>query len=285
MKQNILFVVLSAIWTLSVSASEPVPGMTMTVATTDGREADFPLAMVSEVTFGEKPVGSYFHTPLYGKKIGYHGDSLVESRTNNGGAFAAMISELTGSEYENRAKSGASVAVTTDERRNVVSDIESLPDDLDLIFIGGGVNDFWINVPLGEFPSEEKPGMAASADLTYAVDETTYTGALESVLRKAIKKWPGKPIVYMIPHKIDGAYWGRRADGLSFRDFTERARKVCMKYGVTCFDAERTMILSGGNPDHRERYFYKSDGVHPNEAGYREFYVPRLISLFSSLVY
>lgn len=282
MMQKILL--LSALLALSASASEPVSEMTMTVSTADGREADFPLAMVSEVTFGEKPVGSYFHTPLYGKKIGYHGDSLVESRKDNGGAFAAMISELTGSEYENRAMSGASVSATADGRRNVVSDIENLSDDLDLIFIGGGVNDFWINVPLGAFPSEENPGMSSSADLTYAVDETTYTGALESVFRKAIKKWPGKPIVYMIPHKIDGAYWWQRADGLSFRDFTERARAVCMKYGVTCFDAERTMILSGGNSDHRDRYF-NGEGVHPNAEGYRVFYVPRLVALFSSLVY
>lgn len=68
MKQNILFMMLSAILTLSVSASEPVPGMTMTVATTDGREADFPLAMVSEVTFSEKPTDHIFISRFMARK-------------------------------------------------------------------------------------------------------------------------------------------------------------------------------------------------------------------------
>lgn len=284
MNRYFLSPILSFLMLISASASEPE--MTMTVSTADGRETDYPLTQVSQVSFSEKSAeASSRYTNLYGKKIGYNGDSLVESRKNNGGAFAVMISELTGSTCENRAVSGASVARTTDGRHNVVNDIDNMAADLDLIFIGGGVNDFWINVPLGEFPTEEKPYMGAQTDMTYEVDETTFTGALESVFRQAIQKWPGKPIVYMIPHKIRDAYWGTRADGHSFREFTERARKVCAKYGVVCFDAERTLILNGGNADHREHYFYNGDGTHPNETGYREFYVPRLISLFSSLVY
>lgn len=283
MNRYLLLAILNTFMLIPASASEPE--MTMTVSTADGRETDYPLTQVSQVSFSEKSAeASCWYTNLYGKKIGYNGDSLVESRKNNGGAFAVMISELTGSICENRAMSGASVARASG-RRNVVSDIDNMSADLDIIFFGGGVNDYWINVPLGEFPTEEKPHMGAQTDMTYEVDETTFTGALESVFRQAIQKWPGKPIVYMIPHKIHGAYWGTRADGHSFREFTERARKVCAKYGVICFDAERTLILNGGNADHRQRYFYNSDGTHPNEAGYREFYVPRLISLFSSLVY
>lgn len=256
--------------------------MTMTVTSTSGETTDFPLDGISEVQFSTKiPIESNpAVSPLANKFICYNGDSLMEGRSSgamdNGGGAPAIICSLTNSSAENRAKSGASISRTTDGRHNVVADIENMSDNTDLICIEGGVNDFWINVPLGK--------ITAAGDFSGALDETTFIGALESVFRQAIAKWEGKPIVYIIPHKIKDAYARSNAGGTSFASFMNGARAVCEKYGIPYVDGEKVFNLNGQLQLHRDLFFCNNDGIHPNADGYRRYWVGPMLSLFESLL-
>jgi hypothetical protein len=85
-------------------------------------------------------------SPLAGKKIAYHGDSICESRTNaskanyNGGGYAKIIADMTGSTYDNKAGSG-SVLVSavpngqslSNTAKCIVTDMDNMPDDADII--------------------------------------------------------------------------------------------------------------------------------------------------------
>ena len=223
-------------------------------------------------------------SPLAGKKIAYNGDSICESRTDitssmyNGGAYAQIISDLTGCTFENRGKSGAVLASTTPDGasiRHICNDVENMAADADLICFEGGINDYWNGVPLGEF---------SESDFTGELDTTTLTGALESTFRQAINKWVGKPICFIIVHKITGTAHQENSAGYTFAEARERMIAVCEKYSIPYYDAYAESGLNPYMPIHNSTYMVNADGCNPNEDGYRKYYVPQLIALFESLI-
>lgn len=229
-------------------------------------------------------------SPLYGKKIAYNGDSICESRLNtsslayNGGAYAKIISDITGCTYENRAHSGGILASTTGDgttaARYVVSDVENMASDADLICFEGGINDYWTKVPLGTY---------SESDYTGTLDTTTICGALESIFRQATAKWVGKPICFVIVHKITSTVYTQNTQGYTFKDAHDMMLGICKKYAIPVFDAFEESGLNAYNSIQNTNFLTANangtpDGCHPNEAGYRAFYVPQLIALFESLI-
>lgn len=229
-------------------------------------------------------------SPLYGKKIAYNGDSICESRLNesspayNGGAYAKLIADATGCTYENRAISGGILASQTGNgstsARYVVSDVQNMAADADLVCFEGGINDYWTNVPLGTY---------SESDYTGTLDTTTICGALESIFRQATAKWVGKPICFVIVHKITSTVYTQNSAGYTFSDAREKMLGICAKYAIPVFDAFAESGLNGYNGVQNTNFLTANangtpDGCHPNAAGYRSFYVPQLIALLESLV-
>lgn len=229
-------------------------------------------------------------SPLYGKKIAYNGDSICESRLNessldyNGGAYAKIIADITGCTYENRAHGGGILASErgdgTTAARYVVLDVENMASDADLICFEGGINDYWTKVPLGTY---------SESDYSGTLDTTTICGALESIFRQATAKWVGKPICFVIVHKITSTVYTQNSQGYTFADAHEKMVGICKKYAIPYFDAFDESGLNAYNSVQNTNFLTANatgtpDGCHPNEAGYRAFYVPQLIALFESLI-
>lgn len=227
---------------------------------------------------------------LYGKKIAYNGDSIAESRlqdTNayNGGAYAKMIADLTGGTYENRAVSGGILASAPGDSgstpsRCVVSDVTNMTDDADLICFEGGINDYWRDVPLGDY---------SESDYSSTLDTTTVCGALESIFRQATAKWVGKPIVFVIVHKIKSTVYVANSVGYTFAQAREKMIGICKKYAISYYDAFAESGLNAYNDIQNTTFLTSNsegtpDGCHPNEAAYKRYYVPQLIALFESMM-
>ena len=228
---------------------------------------------------------------LYGKKIVYNGDSICESRlatgnTYNGGGYAKIIADIVGGMYENRASGGGILASAVGDggtlpSRCVVSDITNMADDADMVCIEGGINDYWRKVPLGTITAE--------SDLTGTVDTTTIIGALESIFRQAKTKWLGKPICFVIVHKIQNTYYTQNTAGYTWKDVHDAIVSVCNKYAIPYYDACLTSGLNGHDSAQSNAYLTSNsggvgDGCHPNENGYKKYYVPQLIDLFNSIM-
>lgn len=233
---------------------------------------------------------SPINSALRDKKIVYNGDSICESRTDtsklsyNGGAYPKIIADLTGSHYENRAIGGGILASsapgTTQPARRVSIDIVNMSADADLVCFEGGINDYWKSVPLGDF---------SESDFTSEVDTTTLSGALESIFRQAINKWVGKPICFIITHKMTSSAYKINNAGYTFVEARERMIKICEKYSIPYFDAFTKSGLNAYMSVHNSTYLIANnngtpDGCHPNEEGYRKYYVPQLIKFFESLI-
>ena len=227
---------------------------------------------------------------LANKLIAYNGDSICESRlapgnTYNAGAYAKIIADIVGGTYENRAIGGGILASAPGDggsipARCVVSDIENMTDNADLICLEGGINDYWRAVPLGTY---------SESNYTDAVDTTTLCGALESIFRTSIAKWVGKPIVFVITHKITNTVYAQNSAGYTWMDAHEKIVGICKKYAIPYYDAFEESGLNGYNAVQNAAFLTANssgagDGCHPNEAGYRRYYVPQLIALFKSLI-
>lgn len=223
------------------------------------------------------------HHSLNGLLIAYNGDSICESRMSgysaNGGAYPKLIADVTGCRYNNRAVGGGTLAVKSGAH-NIVTDIANMPSNADLICLEGGINDYWNNIPLGTF---------SESDFTGELDTSTVCGALESILRQAINKWVGKPICFVITHKITTTAFNPNSAGYTFKQQHDAMVQILEKYSIPYYDAFlhgglnaymeslNNAYLNGGSNVH-------PDGCHPDEGGYRKYYVSQLINLFESIL-
>jgi len=221
---------------------------------------------------------------LDGIKILYNGDSITESRTNtsavsyNGGAYPYLISELTNSTYTNYSHGGATITSGNDSYHRIVNDVVNMDSEADVVVFSGGINDYWQNKPLGTFDED---------DYTGSLDINTFTGALEKIFRDSLVKWLGKPILFVITHKIYGTAFTANSAGYTFEELHDRIVAVCNKYSIPYYDCFKDGILnsyisamntefmtagSSGEPDY----------THPNRSAYLKYYVPQVIDLIET---
>lgn len=219
---------------------------------------------------------------LSGKKIVYDGDSICAGTYGEGG-YAQIIAELTSGTFVNEAVGGGKLrtqAGSGDTFHSVVDNLENLPRDADLYCFQGGINDWWEYGVLGTYDME---------NFTGELDTTTVCGALEAIFRYSLENFEGKPICFVITHKIQGTAYHENANGDTFEDYHNAMIGICKKYSIPYYDAFCESGLNGWNDTQNKAFLTGNangvpDGCHPNGAGYRLYYVPQLISLFESLV-
>ena len=226
---------------------------------------------------------------LAGKLIAYNGDSIAESRiaagnTYNGGAYAKMIADLTSGTYENRSHSGGILASAVGDGgsmpHSVVNDVANMTNDADLICFEGGINDYWRHVPLGDY---------SESDYSSTLDTTTICGALESIFRQAKQKWVGKPICFVITHKIKSTVYIANSAGYTWMQVHEKIVGICKKYAIPYYDAFTESGLNAYDDIQNTTFLTSNssgtaDGCHPNALGYEKYYVPQLIALFEKIM-
>ena len=215
---------------------------------------------------------------LAGKKIVYDGDSICAGYGASGG-YAAQVAAVTGGIFVNQAVGGGRLT-SSNTVHSVVDNLANLPTDGDLYCFEGGINDYWANIPLGELDP---------SDYNTVPDKSTFAGALEYILRYAISTFVGKPICFVIVHKIQNTSNEKNENGKEFDDYVWMIRMACEKYSIPYYDAYKDSGLNGWN-DAQNRAFLTGngenapDGTHPNVEGYKRYYVPQLLSLFRSLM-
>lgn len=217
--------------------------------------------------------------PLFEKKIVYDGDSIANSRSNNGGGYPELISKLSGCTYVNFAQGGARLC-STDTGHSVVDNLENLPSDGDLYCFEGGINDFWSNTPIG---------VCDPYNLDGPLDTSTICGAMETIFRYCLDHFPGKPVCFVIVHKVQKTAFFSNGNGDTFEDYRNAMVDVCQKYSIPYYDAFSESGLNGWNQTQSELYLTASetgegDGIHPNEEGYKRYYVPQLLDLFEKIL-
>ena len=224
-------------------------------------------------TYGEYHYETYvpikapnlLYNDLRGKIIVGNGDSIMYGDGWRGG-FLKLIGERNNMTYENYGIGGTTIAKRRSEETDtsIVGRIVSMRNDADIILLQGGTNDVVKNVPLGEITQ------GYDAEL----NEYTFCGAMESMLKQALLKWVGKKIMFITVHKM-------KSRGTILTTYLEKAKEICEKWCIEVIDIHNIGGLNTNIEIYKQLYTAgtyadgtKGDSTHPNELGYRTFYVP-----------
>ena len=212
--------------------------------------------------------GSTDFNPLKGKIAAFTGDSLCAGAGYTGG-YAGII----GTDYEMTVQNIGTSEGTIVRYQSyfcISESIANLRSDADFVLLEGGGNDAWYGtqvIPLGTLSS----GYSAT------LDTTTFAGAFENMLKSAIARFPNAKIGYIFPHKCianfdspNGAYRNMAISALE-------------KWGIPYCDLNISVPPLGYIDDLKSTYT-AGDGVHPNEAGYRTFYVPKIVAFMQTML-
>ena len=206
--------------------------------------------------------------PLAGKKVSFLGDSICAGDTSSTsylGGYGKIIADRNGMVYENIARGGATVTAETYSRSTgnakpwLCRMVENMSADADYAIIEGGINDGWDETVRGKIGSITR-GYNAT------LDDTTYYGAFESMLKQLVTKFQGKKIGYIAVPKIHSLFDSSQ----NAPNFYHIALECCAKWGVPVCDLNTITppveYLSDLGTE------YTADACHPTYEGYIKYY-------------
>lgn len=214
---------------------------------------------------------------LDNKTLLFSGDSIMQALIENGDGtygesygWAELLKESNPlAIVKNYGQGGTTIAKRSDRTDSILERIDKMHTEnpnADYIIFEGGVNDCYSNVPLGEITS----------DYNSLFDESTFCGALESLLKQAIVKWKGKKICYIVTFKVP------TADYANFSEYMKKAKEICEKWSIPYID----LYTQSGMEYHIEEiataYSYGGGGLHPNIEGYK-LTIPKIAEFIKSL--
>ena len=188
----------------------------------------------------------------------FAGDSICYGRAYEGGYAKIIKEQFPNIRMSNIGLSGTTIAKRQGYNNSILERMNWWTEPTDFYILEGGINDCWQNVPLGDFSLSDRN-----------TNEYTFTGALESIFINARTMFGSDCMLfYIVIHQ-----WN------SERTFPyyDRALEVCEKYGVVPIDLRKVGGCGVAISD-SVKSKYIPDGTHPNELGYRRFYVPHIVN-------
>lgn len=230
-----------------------------------------PTLGIPELNISTESVKALETNPLYGKVATFTGDSICESRENNGGGYATIIGDRNAMTIENLGVSGGKITAGTDSFC-ISESVNNMRADADYVILEGGVNDMAMD-NLGEI----------SSNFNATLDTTTFCGAFEQMVKAAIARFPGKKIGYIAVHRLK--QWAPDDYNTNFPNtgYYEAAIKICKKWGIPVCDLMTNCPSLYEIDSLKQAYTTNADGWHPNAEGYLRYYVPKIEAWMKTL--
>ena len=213
-----------------------------------------------------KKINNY-NNVLIGKSALYFGDSICYGEGYRGG-YAKLISENNNMTYINKGVSGSTIT----RREGVSCILDSVlnsTDTGDYIILEGGTNDAGGFQEFGEI----------TTGYTAALNETTFCGAVESLLKNSLIKWHDKKICFIL---TTNTY--RRPNQ---KHYFDTIKQICEKWSVPYLDLFTKGRLNTNIEIMKNSYTSDwqgtPDGLHPNEQGYKLFYVDQITEFLKTV--
>lgn len=165
-------------------------------------------------------------TILHGKTAVFDGDSICEGSSARDylSGWAGRIGANNAMVWKNYAVGGGTI--TKIEGRYCIGanidTIHSQYPNLDYLILEGGTND-------ADSIGADGLGTFSENDYGGSYGTTTFSGAFETLLYKAVTYYPTAKIGYIVPHKMGNASSIRRT-------YFDRAIELCKKWGVPYID-------------------------------------------------
>jgi lysophospholipase L1-like esterase len=227
------------------------------------------LKLEKQTSSGSGGGGGASTNPLSGKILSTTGDSIAAGEGNNGSGYPELVASDNNMTLQNIAVGGGTVAYINANTFCISRSISSMRSDADYVLLEGGGNDADSGVPLGTL----------SSGYTATLDDTTFAGAIESMFKAAIARFPNKKIGYVFIHKCASLFDSRVSNS-----YYDMAKSACEKWGIPYLDLNTQVPPLNYIADLRSTYTANGDGYHPNELGYRTFYVPKVTAFLNTML-
>lgn len=148
---------------------------------------------------------------------------------------------------------GTTIAKRTDRTDSIcerISTMLSAHPEADYVVLEGGINDTWADVTTGTI----------SQGYAEELDETTFCGAFESMLKQALTGWMGKKICYLTTYKVSSS--------AKLSEYMTLAKQMCEKWSVPYLDLYNQSGICMEITGVLEQYF--ADNIHINTNGYEK---------------
>lgn len=228
--------------------------------------------------------------PLYKKSIAFEGDSICAGGAERGN-YAEFIAENNEMDMTNNSVGGGTITsgiYTTSGilRHSIVDGVEALvaSGNYDYIIFEGGVNDKALDSSYRDEGEGEDNQFVTFGEITSSYSEelnkNTFCGAFESICKTLALS--GKKVGYIFVHKIYN-------DTLWNETYKPTMIKILEKWGVPYLDLETTVPPLNMIAELRDTYTIENastgrgDGWHPNELGYKTFYVDQITAWLKTL--
>ena len=217
---------------------------------------------------------SQINTPVYksivrkpfnfnNKSAVFVGDSITYGHTTGttvtqNNKFPTLFSNIVGLNYTNRSVAGALFSSGFNNDKTIYTQIQEIPnkESLDFLFIAGGINDWQLDVPL-----------------------ETFKTTIETVCDYINSNFPNTNIIWITP--INEAGWGNRGTAGEVQEYRNIITRAVLKNDPNM----KHSIVQGNEfnfPTASDSTEYITmcfgDKLHPSEYGYRNLYVPGLLT-------
>ena len=194
---------------------------------------------------------------LDGKKIVFLGDSITRGAylTNENDCYAERVKRAFQWEmFANHSVPGSRIGeyIGPDPKRIKGSFLErypNMPDDMDIVVVFGGTNDFGIgNAPMGD-SWDEKP--------------ETFCGAVNLLMKGLKAKYPEAIKVVVTPLHRKNEHVANEFSGAVLDEYVKILCDKAKENGFRIFDLRSAASLSPCEEYYKELII--EDGIHPNE--------------------
>ena len=164
-------------------------------------------------------------------------------------------------------------------RNSIPERVQYFDTDCDYIIMEGGINDVLGGLYLGE----------VTKGFTSELDTHTVLGGTEQMCRNLLARFADKKLGFILIHKVLQLPFTPppNADGTQ-KLYFDKIKEVLNKYSIPVLDLYNKSGLNTGMDSFLKYTLatsanHNGDGVHPNEEGYRKFYVPKIEAWLKSL--
>ena len=192
--------------------------------------------------------------------------------------------------YQNVGVSGGTITAEVVRkkggfRHSVARTVSKMDADADYAILEGGVNDASL------YSDDGYPLVVGKITEGYTepLDDTTYCGAFESMLKELIIRFAGKKYGYIAVHKMTSHF---SADYEGEDNFYLIAKKCCEKWGVPfldlCISCPPFAYFKNDKDSELykelcQKYTHNGDGWHPNKEGYEKYYCDKIEAWLKTL--
>jgi lysophospholipase L1-like esterase len=225
--------------------------------------------------------------PLSGKKLVAIGDSIMRGGGNNNVGFVDLIGTKFGMNVNNISISGSTMATGVSGRNSISTMLSgNILANPDFIVINGGINDYFMQVPLGDVTAIQGDLSSGSETSFSNFNTTTFCGALESLFKYLYTNYPTAKVIFVITHKSVNHYYNNNdGDIYDYSHVREKTILACEKWGIEYVDLfTKSRLITSVPLFNNRQYTNNNDGVHPNQLGYELFYVPPVVAKMKAMI-